>query len=212
MIFRGSVEIDNLACIPKKLGEILRKSHLGKQMKRLLLLTGVLTCLLTVGCEEKDGKEERRALDDSAKPPVIESNRGRDRHTKPSVPKPDTVESLADELGEQLKEMDRVMKAVSDVSSAKVAADTVARISAAFVSISERLQKLEIPSDDLKRQIMVKMEAQQAEMAQSRGSQQEFINNLPHDARQIVEQTLESFQNTLNDLDPIMTAYFEEGE
>ena len=178
-------------------------------MKRLLLLTGFLTCLLTAGCEEKD---EKRATDDSAKAPVIKSNRERDRPTTASVPKQDTVESLADELGEQLEEMDRVMKAVSDVSSAKVAADTVDRISAAFVSISERLQELEIPSDDLKRQIMVKMEAQQAEMAQSRGSQQEFINNLAPEARQIVVQTLESFQRTLDDLEPIMTAYFEEGE
>ena len=64
----------------------------------------------------------------------------------------------------------------------------------------------------LKRQIMVKMEARQAEMAQSHESQQEFINNLAPEARQIVVQTLESFQSTLNDLEPIMTAYFEEGE
>jgi hypothetical protein len=183
-----------------------RRKYFLNLMKKLLLLTGALTCLLAVGCGEK---EEEQALERKVKAPSLTSKQKPVPIAPASGQKPDTVESLANELGQHLEEMDRAMKAVSDVTSAKVAAETVTRISEDFVSISQRLLKLEIPSDGLKRQISAEMDARQAEMVQSRGSQEEFMSSLPDDARPNVEKAMEAFHSTMNGVDEVMTAYFE---
>lgn len=176
-------------------------------MKKSLLMSLMAAAVLAAGCGEKkesDPSSQNRGPSLEEPAPLPGS-----RAAPAPAPGPETVESLADEFGMQLEQMARAMQGVKDAASAEKAAEIISLVSGEFRSIVERLQKLEIPGEDVKRRINEKMEERQEAMARSLGDQEAFMDNLPGEARPIVEKAMEGFMATMNELHPVMADYFE---
>ena len=75
-----------------------------------------------------------------------------------SCGKKDTMDSLADEVIASLNRIPEAMSNVKDKASAEKAAATINEVGDELVGIAERMEKLEVPSDEEKKRIDKKIE------------------------------------------------------
>ena len=172
-------------------------------MNRASLVSLGLAVLLTAGC----GKEEPEATPSD---PASQSAGTQEPSADPtSAPRQDTVESLANRFGKELRRMTGAMSSVTDSESAKVAAQTVAQVERELRATVRKLEQLELPSEATKIKINDKMLAVQDEMIALLGGRREFLDGLDEGARNVIDRAMESFDKTMGELDPIMRSYFE---
>ena len=207
------------------LEEARAKEYLGKPMEKNLFRAGMLAAIFMASCGEK--KEEPTKLKNEPQPAKSEP-RGRPPAPKPAptptptptpvpaplpdpapAPKADTAEDLSDEFGAQLDLLAQAMKAVKDTASAGQAAEVVALVSSEMKSIAGRLEKLDVPPDEVRRRIHEKMEKLQNKMVDTLGEWEEFIKSVPPEAGTIVEEALARFMVTMGEVRPITARYFE---
>ncbi|MFK7910877.1 MAG: hypothetical protein AB8F34_09755 [Akkermansiaceae bacterium] len=72
--------------------------------------------------------------------------------------KVDTVDSLADEVIEQINRVPDAMATIKDKGSAENAAKVVGEVGDELVSIAERMEKLDVPSEEEQKRIDNKIE------------------------------------------------------
>lgn len=70
----------------------------------------------------------------------------------------DTLDSLADEVIEQVNRVPEAMSSIKDKESAETAAKTIGDVGDQLVSIAGRMEKLDVPSDEEKKRIDKKIE------------------------------------------------------
>ena len=172
-------------------------------MNRALLFSVGFAVLLSVGCGEKEPEASESGTADQLTG-TREQTSGRN-----PAPRQDTVESLANRFGKELRRMTGAMSSVTDGESAREAAQTVALVERELRVTVSKLELLEPPSEEVKIKINDKMLAVQDEMIALLGGRKEFLDGLDEGARNIIDRAMDSFDKTMGELDPTLRSYFE---
>ena len=124
----------------------------------------------------------------------------------------DTVYSLADEVGEQLDRFADAMARVKQdgtVEQARRAKQAAAEVAAEIQAIAGRLQRLEVPPDEVKREIAEQGREREQAIRDRLGTQSELIEGLDPEVAAIVREVMRSFRSELEEPGAIFDRYFE---
>lgn len=156
-----------------------------------LLAFGVTAALLATGC----GAE-----------------RGGRLGTTPAPARADTVYSLADEIEVQLDRFSDAIataKEEATVEQARRAKQVATEAAVEIQAIARRLERLEIPPDEVKRKITEQGRAREQAMRDRLGSRSEFTEGLEPEVAAILRETMQSFRREVREAGAIFDRYFE---
>jgi len=160
-----------------------------KLTKTIFLSIAFASSALFLSCEEK--KEETKTGDDGGV--TTES-------------KADTPDSLTDELAGTLNELADVFTSVKDTDTAKAAVDKIDTLGGKFEEIAGRLDKLEEPSDETKKELEAKMDKVAEELE---AKMNPFMKTVMGDQEiaQIIMPAMQGFGERMQKLDPIFERF-----
>jgi hypothetical protein len=178
-------------------------------MKNRLLTAGTMAVLLMAGCGDKEDEASREGGGDPPPPARGSGGSGNPGLPAPAVPKPDTVESLAEEVGLQFDNFARALEGAKTSSSADKLTEIVPLVSWQIKAIATRLSKLEEPSDAVKEEISNRMKKREKEMETTFGSLEQFMDGLSPSVKAEVEDALGAFLGAMTEVEEVFSKYFD---
>ena len=124
----------------------------------------------------------------------------------------DTVYSLAEELGDRLDAFGKAMATVKEqptVEQVDRARQAIAEVAAEIDAIAQRLQRLDVPPDEVKREIQEYVRDRERAMVAKLGGRVAFIESFDPDLRGIVRDAMDSFRSDIAEAGAIFERYFE---
>ncbi|MFP6867358.1 MAG: hypothetical protein VCA35_15555 [Roseibacillus sp.] len=159
-----------------------------KWVRRAGVACGIIVAL---GCGEKDGTKDGES------------------GGAPAAPKVDTVESIAGDLQERMLAFAKAARSPKDVASAKEAADTLRGLGGEMKEIAERLVKLEIPPEEVRRKLGKALKASEAKIEEQMGDPEDTWDKLDPASSRIFEEGIGAFGEKMQEAMVVFKEYFE---
>ena len=155
--------------------------------------------LLLLGCREKEDQVES-----SSAPKGAESSAAK-------LPPPegaDTVQSIAGDLKGRILEFTVVVRSPRDPVSAKVAADKIVALGDEMEELAERLAKLEVPPDEIRKALGREIRAAEHKVAEEMGDAEDQWEQLGSASSGLLKKGLEAFGKKMGPLEVVFNEYF----
>jgi len=124
------------------------------------------------------------------------------------APKKDTVEGIASLVLAEFLKIGKAWSGVKDAAGAKVASAKMDAVSANLTGLAERLKKLPKPTAAERKTLNEKMEKQEAELQKIFGTLMALGSN--KDVAPTMQAAMGKFSETMETIDPVFSAYFDE--
>lgn len=121
----------------------------------------------------------------------------------------DTVERIADELKAKMLTFAEAARSAQDAPSAREAAATLKELGGEMKGIAERLAKLEVPSDEVRRKLGQDLQETEAEIERRMGDAEAVWEKLDPAANKLLEEGLGAFGMKMQEAMVVFEEYFE---
>lgn len=121
----------------------------------------------------------------------------------------DSVESIAKELQEKMREFAAAVRSATDTASAEKAADTLTELGGEMKMIAERLAELEIPSEAVRVELGNDLRKVEEEIENQMGDVEEFWEKLDPAANEAFEEGMKAFGMKMQEAMVVFKEYFE---
>lgn len=172
-----------------------------------LMGTALVAAIVLIGCQDQ---EEVQEIELPSEKNGAASGSAGDSQTP--AENTDTVESIAGELKAKILEFAVVVRSASDEATARVAADRLKALGGEVEEIAERLAKLEVPAEDVRRRLGREIRGAERKVETEMRDAEGEWQDLGEDANRIMGEGFGAFGAKMGPLKVVFDEYFAHKE